>query len=244
MESLSGVDRFFRSMVLMERGDYAGAREAASDLGGIYTPEYEACQRSQIEHVLNLVSAASGLIVDLASGVGTLVERLACCFPDRQVVVTDFSPRVLRRNKKYFHYLGIDKNLDFLAFDVRRMPFRDDCVPVFTSHVGLQNIRYPRRAVAEISRTLKGYMFATSIFYPKGDLETDQLLRENGLADLCYMDSALKVFTESGLRVSVENLMEVRAQPTPRSELLGGAGFDALPVKEMAISWCTLVARH
>lgn len=129
-------------------------------------------------------------------------------------------------------------------FDVRRMPFRDACIPVYTSHVGLQNVAHPRRAVEEISRTLKGYMFATSIFYPEGDPETHQLLMENGLDDLCYMDSALRLFAETGLRARVENSMKVRALPTPRSELLGGAGFDALPVKEMIIRWCTLVAMH
>jgi len=244
LESLSVADRFFRSMVLSERGDYEGGRRAMESARGIYTPEYQEAQESQIKYLTDLASSARGPVFDLASGKASLTEPILKRSPGRPLVLTDFSPRVLESNKRYFDYARLGDNLDFLAFDARRMPFRDCSMPTFTTHVGLQNIRDARGAVTEIRRVLSGTLFATAVFFPEGDPETDILLREHQLADTNYRENALKLFRECGLDVSVENVVKARALPTPTSELLGGAGIDGLPLKEMVIDWCTLVARR
>ncbi len=244
LETLSVADRFFRSLVLSERGDYEGADRSSASARDIYTQEYRAAQDSQISYLVELVSSTSGPVIDLASGKAALAKPFLKRSPGRPLVLTDFSPRVLRSDRAYFDHAGIAEDLDFLAFDVRRMPFRDRSIPTFTTHVGLQNIRDARSAVREIKRALKGTLFATTVFYPEGDPDTDRLLREHQLADNTYRDSAVRLFSECGLDAVVENLVKARALPTPRSELLGDAGIDGLPLKEMTVDWCTLVARQ
>jgi uncharacterized protein YbaR (Trm112 family) len=244
LDSLSPADRLFRSLVLTERGDYEGGRLAMEGARGIYTPEYRAGQESQIEYVVDLVSSEPGPIFDLASGKAALVEPSLKRSPGRPLVVTDFSPRVLRSDKAYFDYAGIAEDLDFLAFDVRRMPFRDGSVSTFITHAGLQNIRDARPAVQEIRRVLKGQLFATAIFLPEGDPDTDKLLREHGPVETIYMRNLVGLFSECRMDVSVENLVRARALPTPKSDLVGGAEIDGLPFKEMVVDCCTLVARR
>jgi len=58
LEELSPADQFFVAMVLEERGNYAQARSVA-DLAhvGVYTKEYQACFKSQIGYVKELVSS-------------------------------------------------------------------------------------------------------------------------------------------------------------------------------------------
>jgi hypothetical protein len=46
-----------------------------------------------------------------------------------------------------------------------------------------------------------------------------------------------------GFDAKLKNVQKSRALPTPTSDLLEGAGIDALPVAETEITWCTLVAR-
>lgn len=240
LSALGRADRFVRGMVLSERGDYQGAREAYAGASEIYTSEYIAAQDSQIAYLVDRVADTSGPVVDLASGKGALVEPLVKSNPSRPLVVTDLSLRVLRSDKARFHYLGIGDSLDYLAFDARRMPFRDTSVPVFTSHVGLQNMRDGEDAVREIRRVLAGILVATSIFYPPGDEETDRVLEQNGLSLTNREGRFSQACATAGLLLSVENRIKARALPTPVSEITG-VGLDGLPLKETTIDWCTVV---
>ena len=65
-------------MVEEERGDFAAAARAeALATDGLYTVEYRTCSDAQRAYVVEKVSAYEGPVVDLASGRGYLVERLA-----------------------------------------------------------------------------------------------------------------------------------------------------------------------
>ena len=127
-------------MVLEERGNYGQARTVA-DLAraGIYTKEYQDCFKSQIEYVTNRVSIQDGPIIDLASGRCYLVEQLAQEL-SRPIVATDFSPRILRRDRRFFQFLGLADRVSLLAFDARRTPFKDGAVKKMTTNLGLASI--------------------------------------------------------------------------------------------------------
>lgn len=242
LDDLGPADKFVRGLVLSDRGDFEGASKALAGFEAVYTPEYNAAQKSQIAHLVDQVSRQPGPVIDLASGMGALVKPLVGSNPKRPLVVTDFSPRVLRSNKARHAFMGIGDNVDYLAFDARKMPFRTRGVPLFTSHVGLQNMREARSAVREVARVLGGTLIATAIFYPHGDPETDKILEDSGFADTCYRERFSEVCEAAGLSLSVENPVHARALPTPVSEITG-IGMDALPLKEMTLEWCTVVLR-
>ncbi len=242
LEGLGPADQFFRAMVLEERGDFDGAAEAeALALEGMYTAEFRACSDSQVAHVLELVDQRQGPIVDLACGRGHLVQKLAG-LEDRLVVASDFSPRVLRRNRRWLAHMGLYDRVSLLAFDARRTPFRDGVLPLLTTYVGLPNIESPGDLLAELRRIVDGLFAAVSHFYPADDEANGRALRQAGLDTLLFKESALARFAQSDWQAEVANVCYGRARPTPTGVVIPGAGIDGLPVAETELEWCVIVA--
>lgn len=242
-EALGPADLFYRALALEERGRFREAQQAAARaLPGLYTADYLACYRSQMDYVLEELRSGSGCVVDLASGRGDLVERIVA-EAGRPVVATDFSLRVLRRNRRRFEALGLYRGLSLLCCDARRTPFRSGALVTATSNLGLANIEHPEGLLAELRRVLSGELLAVTVFYPEDDSVHVPLLERYGLATMLLRGPALAAFADAGLRVAVENVRRGVARPTPQSLLLEGAGIDALPVAETVLEWCVLRVR-
>jgi hypothetical protein len=112
-----------------------------------------------------------------------------------------------------------------------------------TTNLGLPNIEEPGRLLHELRRVIHGELLAIMHFYPEDDKANRAAVEKLGLASFMFKDSTLRLFSEAGFEVKLENVQQGRALPTPTSDLLEGAGIDALPVAETEITWCTLVAR-
>lgn len=242
LESLNPADQFFRARLLEERGDFAAAKSIAEQaFKGIYTPEYLEATERQYDAVVEQVQNTSGPVVDLASGRGYLVEKLLRQV-GQHVVATDFSPSILRRNRRYFEFLGLQDGLTLVACDARRMPFKEGGIQTLTTNVGLANISEPGNVLAELNRVVGGGFWAVSMFYPRDDKANAEAIRQFNLDAFLYEDSAVAQFAALNWPVEVTNRITAKAKPTPASELLG-AGIDGLPVAETDLLWCTLVAR-
>ncbi|MBU0495582.1 MAG: methyltransferase domain-containing protein [Chloroflexi bacterium] len=244
LETLAPADQFFRALVLEERGDYAQAR-AAKELANIkiYTPEYRACCESQFDHVIERLSTSGGPIVDLASGQGYLVEELARRL-DRPIIATDMSPRVLRRNRKWFEFFGLYDAISLLAFDARRTPFKDGAVETMTTFLGLLNIEEPGDLLRELRRVVAGTFLSIMHFFPEDDQANAAKIREVGLSALSFRASALECFAAAGWQTEVANACTGRACPTPTGVVLEGIGIDGLPVVDTMLEWSVLIARR
>ncbi len=242
LEALAPADQFFRALILEERGEYTEA-EIAADMArsGVYTSEYLACSDRQIEYALERLSVSDGPIVDLASGMGHLVERMARRL-NRPVVATDFSPRVLRRARRQLEYFGLYDRVSLLAFDARRTPFKDGAVKTLTTYQGLPNVREPGNLLRELRRIVSGFFLAISIFFPEDDQANAAAIGEMGLSELLFRRPALESFARAGWQVEVVNSCFGKARPTPSGVVLEGAGIDALPVAETVLEWCVVLA--
>ena len=242
LEALSPADQFYRAAVLEERGHYEQARAALGMAeAGIYSAEYRACHQSQIQHLLGHLSDVSGPIVDLASGRCGLVEVLAQQLP-RPIVATDFSPRVLRRDRRWLEAFGLHERVSLLCFDARRTPFRDGAIATMTTNLGLPNIEQPAGLLQELRRIISGELLAVTFFYAEDDPANAAVIRQSGLDPLLFRRPALELFAAAGFQVELQNVQVGRALPTPQSALLEGAGIDALPVAETTLEWCLLAA--
>lgn len=243
LESLAPADKFFRAMILEERGKFHEAEEAycVADLE-IYTAEYREGRELEFQFVLDKVSRLDGIILDLASGRGALAQAMLQELAGRDVIVTDFSPQVLRQDQRRFKWLGLDDHANFIAFDARKMPFKGNSLPIVTTNVGLQNIRDGIATLKELARVISGRFMAISLFGQEDDLATVEFLYKNGLADFGTRSKALNSFKKLGWNFSVQNAIRVRALPTPKSALIEGAGIDAIPLTETVLEWCTMVA--
>ena len=240
LEALSPADQFLRGMVLEARGAFEQARlifEAAN--AGLYTPEYLICRESQFHYLIEHLKNSLDPIVDLASGRCELVEEILGEV-DRPVVVTDFSPGILRRNQRWLQYFDLYDNVSLLAFDARKTPFKGRCVHTMTTNMGLANIENPGVLMSELRRVVAGTFWAISVFYPSEDTANAQAIEELGLSSFLFRESAQENFTTAGWKPQVVNVCEGRALPTPGSEIITGVQIDGLPVAETHLAWCTL----
>ncbi len=242
LETLASADQFFRAMVLDEQGEYAQAK-AASDLAtsGLYTPEYLSGSDNQVDFVIERLATSDGPVVDLASGRGHLVEAMARRL-SRPIVATDFSPSVLRHDRRRFEFFGLYEQVSLLAFDARRTPFKDGAVETLTTYQGLPNIREPGELLQELRRVVSGTFLAISHFYPEDDEVNAEVIREAQLDTLLFRPTALECFATAGWQVEVANARPAKASPTPSSVLLEGAGIDGLPVTDTVLEFCVLLA--
>jgi uncharacterized protein YbaR (Trm112 family) len=243
LDTLAPADQLFRALVLDERGQYAEAK-VAEELArrGVYTPDYTACWNSQCSYVIASLSASDGPIVDLASGRCYLVEELARRL-ERPIVATDFSPRVLQRNRRWLEFFGLYDQVSLLAFDARLTPFKDGAIETLTTNLGLPNIEEPGNLLQELRRIVAGTFLAISHFFPEDDETNVAAIDRLGRSAMLFRRAALEHFAAAGWQVKVTNVCSGQARPTPTSVVLEGIGIDTLPLAETVLEWCVLVAR-
>lgn len=242
LESLNPTDQLVRGFVLEARKDFVQAKNALDRANhGMYTAQFRAASRSQTHYVKERLAVRPGPVVDLASGMGSLLESL---LPDstQQFIGTDVSTRVLLRDQEVFDHFGLGSRLSFLAFDARHTPFADGSLPSLVSNVGLANIENPGDLLEELRRVVSGEFLAISIFYPEDGGPNSEMIHRLNLDSLLYRESALRHFHRAGFEVEVCNMQKATARPTPRGEIMNEVQPDRLPVSETEVEWCTLVA--
>jgi hypothetical protein len=241
VDALGPADQYFRAMVLEERGKYAQAATLEKRaLQGIHTSAFMECWDSQVEYVIEQLVGGEGPIVDLASGRCYLVEQMVQRV-DRPIIATDFSPRVLRRDRAWLKTIGALERVSMLAFDARRTPFRAKSVATLTTNLGLQNIETPGTLFRELRRMVDGRLLAVSSFYLEDDKTNAAALHEYGLT--AFQREALDDLASAGWEARAANIRRGEARPTPTSDVLEGAGIDAFPLTDTVLEWCVLDAR-
>jgi len=226
---LAPADAFLRALVLEERGD---GDEVDAAFARLHPPETLACMGSQIEALCARVGNERGLVVDLASGRGMLLERLRRTVRGR-LVATDVSPRVLRRARR--------NGIEAIACDVRRLPFADASVDCATTFLGVNNVQQPGELLAELRRVARR-LLAVHLVYERGTAN-DRELEELGLAPLAYREPLLGALAAAGWEVEIVSSCTAVLEPTPVGVVLEGAVLDRLPVEPVAGTWLTIDAR-
>ena len=243
LNTLNPADQFFRAQILEERGEFAQAKAIANlAYSKLYAPEYLKCYNDQINYLIAQLSIFDGPIIDLTSGRGDLAELLVRKFK-QPIVFTDFSPQILRRNRRWLEFFGLYERVSLLAFDARRSPFKDGAIKVMTTNLGLINIEKPENLLIELKRIISGKFFIISQFYPEDDEANSEVIKKLGMDKFLFKHSALESFCSAGWQVKIENMMIGKTCPTPKGEVIEGAGIDALPVTETKLEWGVLVAQ-
>jgi len=243
LNTLNPADQFFRAQVLEERGEFAQAKATANfAYSKLYAPEYLKCNNAQINYLIAQLSIFDDPIIDLASGRGDLAELLVRKL-NQPIVFTDFSPQILRRNRRWLDFFGLYERVSLLAFDARRSPFKDGAIKVMTTNLGLINIEEPENLLIELRRIISGKFFAISHFYQEDDKVNAEAIKKVGLDQFLFRKPALNSFCKAGWQVKMENMMIGKAYPTPKGEVIEGAGIDAFPVTETKLEWGVLVAQ-
>jgi uncharacterized protein YbaR (Trm112 family) len=243
LNTLNPADQFFRAQILEEREEFAQAK-AITNLAysELYAPEYLKCYNAQINYLIAQLSIFGGPIIDLASGRGDLAELLVRKLK-QPIVFTDFSPQILRRNRRWLEFFGLYERVSLLAFDARLSPFKDGMIKMMTTNLGLINIEEPENLLIELRRVVSGKFFAISHFYQVDDEINAEAIKKVGLDQFLFRKPALNSFCRAGWQVKIENMMIGKACPTPKGEVIEGAGIDAFPVTETKLEWGLLAAQ-
>ncbi|MFL5938643.1 MAG: class I SAM-dependent methyltransferase [Gaiellaceae bacterium] len=238
LDELNGADLFLRATVLEERHGYAAAHEAYTLADArLYTAEVREARDAMFARVVELVSGGDGTLVDIATGRGTLLERLLEA-TERPLVATDVSETVLGRVRARFG----TQRIDYVVTDARTLPFEDGSVATLVSHLGLANVPDADPLLRELRRVGRE-LFATHVFFRDDDDRNLAAAHELGLHGLATRDAALSAFATAGWPAVVDLAREVHAEPTPVSELVPGVGIDVLPAVPASVTWCVIVAR-
>jgi SAM-dependent methyltransferase len=238
LASLNGADLFLRASVVEERQGYAAARDAyALADERLYSAEVREARYAMLARVAELVADGDGAVVDVATGRGTLLERLQAA-TRRPLVATDVSPTVLGRVRDRFGA----RRIDYVAADARSLPFEDGSIPTLASHLGLANVPDAGALLRELRR-VGCELVATHVFFAEDDEPNLAAARAHGLTALATRRSALAELHAAGWKAEVDLEREVHADPTPASQLVPGVPIDGLPVAPAQATWCVLVAR-
>jgi ubiquinone/menaquinone biosynthesis C-methylase UbiE/uncharacterized protein YbaR (Trm112 family) len=240
---LAPTDQFFRALVLEENGLYIEAKEIERLANsGLYSNQYQYCWQKQIEYILAQLSDNKAPVLDIASGRGYLIERMASQL-NCPVIASDFSVKVLQRNLQYLKSAGLYNQVSLLAFDARKTPFKNGIIGNMTTNLGLPNIEHPGSLLKELNRIVSENFLAITHFYPEDDGINAKIIREAGLDELLYRETALRQFSDAGWNVVIRNRCEGIAKPTPEGKILKGARIDGLPVTETILEWCVVEGR-
>jgi uncharacterized protein YbaR (Trm112 family) len=267
LETLGPADQFFRAMVHEDRGKYLEAEmEADLAIARLYIPDYRDCLARQRQFVISHVSGSMEPIVDLASGRGDLVSalvragidhhapggiwsRMAATWSKRRrahggpIIASDFSPRILRRDRRWLEFFGLYDRVSLLAFDARRTPFKDGAISTMTTNLGLPNIDQPEVFLPELRRIVSGKLLAITQFYPEDDAANAVAIRQAGRGTMLFRREAEEAFAAAGWRTTLENARTGVARPTPVGEVMAGVGIDGIPVADTTLEWGVLIAQ-
>jgi len=242
LNDLNPADQNFRASILEERGKYLLAKATIDvALSKMYTPEYLKCFNSQIDYLIAQLSLFDCPIVDLASGRVEFAEIMLRKLK-QAVIITDFSPHILYRNRRWLEYFNLYDKVSLLAFDARRSPFKDGVVEVMTTNLGIINIENPGNLTFELRRIVSGKFFAISFFYQEDDEENAKIVKKFGIDKFLFKHSALEAFRSAGWNVKMENMMIGKASPTPKGEVIKEGVLDLLPVSDTKLEWGVLAA--
>jgi SAM-dependent methyltransferase len=238
LDELNGADLFLRATVLEERQGYAAAHDSYTLADErLYSADVRDAREAMLGRVLEHPAGGHGAVADIATGRGTLLERLLEG-TQRPLVGTDVSETVLGRVRARF---GTER-VEYVVADARSLPFEDASIATLVSHLGLANVPDADALLRELRR-IGRELIATHVLFRDDDEPNIAAARELGLDALGTRDAASNTFAAAGWSAAVELEREVRADPTPVSELIPGVGIDGLPVVPAPVTWCVIVAR-
>lgn len=243
VDNMNAADLNVRAELLRLQGRIEEAKYISEKAASkTYTPEYTHGMDNQLDYIVNYLKQGTSPVVDIASGRCTLVEKLLER-TNRDIVATDFSLRVLEQDNEKLSAKGYNDKVSFIAFDAKHTPFKTESIKVLTTFVGLQNIDNPGNLLSELKRITSGEFLSVSIFYPEDDLANVEALKQLGLETTSIRSKSEEAYNMAGWNISIENSYHARVLPTPRGEIIKGAGIDAIPVAETTFEWCTVRAR-
>ncbi|MCK4258580.1 MAG: class I SAM-dependent methyltransferase [Halanaerobiales bacterium] len=195
-----------------------------------------------IKKCINSIKDYDGVILDIASGKGYLAFKLLNEFSG-QLVMSDINPAVLKQNFDMMNELDMNKDVSFVAFDVKKSPFKDHSFSMMTTLLGLQNIFYSQNVLKELKRICCGKFYSISSFCKEEDTVNVQELVRRGLESMWLRLNYEKLFELSGWKLECLSSQFVNAPVVETDNILKSvSAITKFPLKSTIFEYCLTVA--
>lgn len=235
-EQLSPADQLIKAVALWYRGEFDEfKRLMQSSREAIYTEEYNRAMVQSVHHTVELIKKESGVVLDLATGMGGLLEELLT-YTERDYLSADISPSSSFGLLQYLRYRGWGDRVYQIIAGGEKLPFKNDSLDLIVSAAGFQNMDNSREVFTE-SRRVSRKLITLCIFFEEDDPNLAYVKERNLHVSHLFVEG----LEEAGWNVTVENVIKVRAEPTPQSMILG-IRPDQLPVTATTMNFEIIVA--
>lgn len=166
----SYLSRSFSAEAEQPQGFEERENEASDHYYSLFNEETKLAFAKQDEYMRQVVASLSGVVCDLATGGGTMLQMLLDAHNPHveHIVCTDINELEMictryRRN-------GVRTDISYVATDGRYMSFQDNSFDYVTSFAGFGNIPDAERVASEIYRILKpgGKILIKGTYIEKG----------------------------------------------------------------------------
>jgi ubiquinone/menaquinone biosynthesis C-methylase UbiE/uncharacterized protein YbaR (Trm112 family) len=167
----------------------------------------------------------SGLVLDIATGMGTFIlPLLQESIGNFQVVGTDIDEKPLRGLLNKASRAGVYDRLSLIVTDAKHLAFKSNAIYTISSFFGFDNVPHTTSALKESGRVLHrgGSVFFSSIWYKEGS-ESMRLAEKHEVCEIASEARLEKALKEAGL--VLESLEEVYSGLWPHNPM------DLLPVE-------------
>jgi uncharacterized protein YbaR (Trm112 family) len=196
-----------------------------------------------IEYILTAVTAGSGPILDVATGMGTLFRPLAARWntlaaqgQPRECLASDVDESVLRGTQRKLRSEGHSAVASLLVSDAKRLALKDEVVESVVSFGGLANVPHGTHALREAARVLQsGGRIVFSTLLVREDSPSFSLAAEHGYGDLMSAPSVRQALVAAGFHLLQQKTFVADTWP--------GCPQDLLPLEGDWFSHSAFVAQ-
>lgn len=227
---LSPADRLIKAIALWYRGEFDDfQRLLRPSREALYTEEYNQAMTESLNRTVELIKKEQGLVLDLATGMGGLLEELLSS-TEKEYLAVDISPSSSFGLLQYLRYRGWGERVVQIIAYAANLPLKDDSIDVIVSAIGFQNMQDSKKVFKEV-RSVSKKLIALCIFFEDGDPNLAHV-SDRGLH---VSKEFVRGLEEAGWNSRVENSVRVRAEPTPQSGILG-IRPDMLPITSQQLN--------
>jgi demethylmenaquinone methyltransferase/2-methoxy-6-polyprenyl-1,4-benzoquinol methylase len=226
-DELSPADRLIKATALWYRGEFDDfQRLLRPSREALYSEECNQAMTESLNRTVELIKKEQGLVLDLATGMGGLLEELLSS-TEKEYLSVDISPSSSFGLLQYLRYIGWRERVVQIIADAANLPLKDDSIDVIVSAAGFQNMQDSKKVFKEVRRVSKK-LIALCIFFEDDD------------PNLAHVSD--RGLEEAGWNSRVENSVRAGAEPTPQSEILG-VRPNMLPITSTTIEFTTVIAK-
>jgi SAM-dependent methyltransferase len=180
-------------------------------------------QRSSVNKLVGYVIEASGkdgIVVDVASGMGTFLLPLAKDFSGL-IIGTDVDEKPLRGAQTKAQRENVYHDVSLIVMDAKRMCFKDDSLSTVSSYFGFDNVPQTSLALRETARVLKrgGRVVLCSLWYADGS-RSMLIADEHGVGEIASESRLRKTLDRAGLAVDDVEVLHSGVWPYNPMDLL------------------------